>query len=178
MALYYPGCEDSIVDPTLSDCPTKELGDIRSIFLVRKDFTFTDISDASEWTTGINARKIYTFPYSKGSLEQAENEQPGFGDQPTTIDSYEFTLNSMHPDYVSAWPFWNSIKKSKNWKVGYRTETQVHLSDNAALINPKSPIAEDKKQAILWNVVFKFTQEFSPRPYDAPSSVFDQVIEV
>ena len=47
--------------------------------------------------------------------------------------------------------FWNDIKNSKNWKVGFRTETQVHLSDVVATIVPKQPIAEDKKAK---NVIF------------------------
>lgn len=178
MALYYLGCGEDAVDPVLSDCSSTELGDVRSVFLVRKDFAFTDITDTAEWTTGIQNRQIYVYPYAKGSLEITENEQPGFGDQPTTIVGYEFTLNTMHPDYASMWPHWNSLKKTKNWKVGYRTETQVHLSDSSAQINAKPPIGEDKKGEVLWNVVFKFSQEFAPRPQDMPDGVFDRVIAV
>lgn len=178
MALYYPGCEDSIVDPSLSDCPTKELGDIRGIALVKKTFSFTDISDASEWSTGIASRDIYVFPYVRGSMEQAEFEQPGFGDEPTTIDSYDFTVSSFHPDYSDTWSFWNSVNKSKNFKLVYKTQSKVHLTDGSVQINAKAPIAEDKKQAILWNVLFKFTQEFAPQPQDAPDEIFDRVIAV
>jgi hypothetical protein len=178
MALYYLGCAEDIIDPVLSDCPTTELGDIRSVFIVNTDFAFTDISSTAEWTAGIAARNIYVYPYAKGSLEISENEQPGFGDQPTTIEGYEFTLNTMHPDYAAMWPHWDSLKNSKNWKVGYRTQTQVHLSDGAAQINAKPPIGEDKKGAVLWNVVFKFSQRFSPRPMDKPDGVFNEVIAV
>jgi hypothetical protein len=178
MALYYPGCSESITYPVLSDCPTKELGDIRSIFLVKKTFAFTDITDTAEWTTGLNSGDIVVFPYAKGSLSKTPTEAPGFGDQPTTIDGYEFVLNTSHPDYKNTWTFWNSIRTSKNWKVGYRTETLVHLSDSTAQINPMAPIGEDKKAAVLWVVEFKFSQEFSPRPYDMPDGVFDRVIAV
>lgn len=178
MALYYLGCSEDIVDPVLSDCPRVELGDIRSVFIVNKDFVFTDITDTAEWTTGIQNRDIFVYPYAKGSLSITPNEQPGFGDQPTTIDGYEFDLQTMHPDYAAMWPHWNSLKKTKNFKVGYRTSTQVHLSDNAAQINPTPPIGEDKKGAVLWNVGFKFSQEFAPRPYDMPAGVFDEVIAV
>lgn len=175
MALYYPGCTETIVDPALSDCPIKELGDIRSIALVKKSFSFSDITDAAEWSAGIDNGNIYVFPYVRGSMEQAENEQPGFGDEPTTIDSYEFTVNTFHPDYKVSWAFWNSINRSKNWKLVYRTQTQVHITDNAVQINAKAPIAEDKKQAVLWNVIFKFTQEFAPQPQDVPDEIFDRV---
>jgi hypothetical protein len=177
MALYYPGCADSIVDPSNSDCPVKELGDIRSLFLVKNSYTFSDITNTAEWTTAIEARNVFVFPYTRGSLAQAANEQPGFGDSPTTIDSYEFTLKGFDPNYASNWPFWNSINKSKNYKAGYRTETKVHLSTNAAQINAMAPIAEgDKKAAVLWDIEFKFVQVFSPRPYDMPDGVFDRAI--
>lgn len=176
MALYYPGCTETIIDPSNTDCPQKELGDIRSIFLVKKSYTFADITNTAEWTTAIQNRNVFTFPYTRGSLAQSPNEQPGFGDIPTTIDNYEFTLSAFDPNYIANWTFWNSINKSKNWKIGYRTETQVHLSDNAALINAMTPIAEDKKQAILWNVTFKFIQEFSPRSHNTPDGVFDRAI--
>lgn len=176
MANYYPGCADSIVDPALSDCPVKELGDIRGIALVKKTFSFSDITNDDEWNTGIASRNIYLFPYVRGSMEVAPFEQPGFGDEPTTIDSYDFTVNTFHPDYKATWSFWNSIKKSKNFKLVYKTQTQVHETDVAVQINPMAPIAEDKKQAILWNVSFKFTQEFSPEPQDCPTDLFSRVI--
>lgn len=178
MAVYYPGCAESIVDPILSDCPDKELGDIRSIALVKKSFSFTDITDEAEWAAGIAARNIYVFPYVRGSKEVSEFEQPGFGDEPTTIDSYDFNVNTFHPDYANTWAFWQSVNKSKNFKLAYRTETKVHLTDGSVQINAKAPIAEDKKQAILWNVSFKFTQEFAPEPFDSPVGVFDRVIAV
>lgn len=178
MAVYYPGCADSIIDPALSDCPEKELGDIRSIALVKKSFSFTDITNEAEWHAGIAAKNIYVFPYTRGSLEQAEFEQPGFGDEPTTIDSYDFNLNSFHPDYKATWSFWNSVNRSKNFKLAYRTHTQVHLTDGAVRINAKAPVSEDKKQAVLWNVSFKFTQSFAPQPNDVPVGVFDRVIAV
>lgn len=178
MAVYYPGCAEAIVDPILSDCPDKELGDIRSIALVKKTFAFTDISDEAEWAAGIASKNIYVFPYTRGSLEVAEFEQPGFGDEPTTIDSYDFTASVFHPDYSSTWAFWKSVNKSKNYKLVYRTETKVHMTDGSVQINAKPPIGEDKKQAVLWNTIFKFTQEFSPEPLDMPVGIFDRVVAV
>lgn len=178
MALYYPGCTETVNDPACTDCPDKELGDIRSIFLVKKTFSFTDIQNPAEWSTGIAARNIYVFPYTRGSLAVAENEQPGFGDTLTTIESYEYTLNVMEPNYKGNWAFWDSIRTSNNWKIGWRTQTQVHISDVTAVINPKAPVAEDKKQAIFWNIVFKFIQQGLPRPSDMPTSIFDRCIAV
>lgn len=178
MAIYYPGCPESIPKPVCSDCPTKELGDVRSLFFVDKDFTFNDITLTAEWTTGINNSDIYVFPYTRGTLEVAETLEPGFGDQDETLAGYLYTLTVMEPNYKNNWAYWNSIKNSKRFKVGWRTETQVHLSDVTALIVPKAPIGEDKKAGIYWNLLIKFTQEDLPQPLDMPTGVFDQCIDI
>ena len=178
MSIYYPGCTVAIPDPVCSDCPTKELGDIRSLFFVKSDFAFPDITATAEWTTGINAKDIYVIPYTRGSLEVTENEQPGFGDQENTIDGRQFVITAFEPNYKENAAFWNQISQAKNFRVGWRTETQVHLSDNTAQIIAKAPIAEDKKQSILWNIIVKFQQESNPTPADTPAGVFDQCLAV
>ena len=178
MSVYYPGCTTSQADPVCSDCPTKELGDIRSFFFVKSDFTFTDITATGEWTTGLNAKDIYVFPYARGTMEMAENLQPGFGDTVEELDGFEFTANVFEPNYKANCAFWNDIKRSKEWKFGYRTETQVHLSDSVATIIPKAPISDDKKKSVIWNATVKFTQEDIPCPSDKPSGVFDVCIGI
>lgn len=178
MSLYYPGCPTSQADPVCSDCPTKELGDIRSFGFVRTTFAFTDISDAAEWQIGINAKDIFVFPFGRGTLEMNENLQPGFGDQIETLDGYEFVATVSEPNYKDNCDFWNDIKRSKEWKFFYRTETQVHLADSIATIIPKAPIADDKKQSVIWTAIVKFSQEDIPCPSNVPVGTFTECISV
>jgi len=178
MSLYYPGCLTTQADPVCNDCPTKELGDIRSFAFIKKTFAFVDITDATEWAAGINSKDIYVFPYGRGALEMNENLQPGFGDTIETLDGYEFVATVFEPNYVANCNFWNDIKRSKEWTFAYRTETQIHKSDNASVIIPKAPIAEDKKQSVIWNAIVKFTQEDIPCPSDVPVGTFDECIAV
>ncbi|MGR3220318.1 MAG: hypothetical protein ACUZ8H_10965, partial [Candidatus Anammoxibacter sp.] len=159
MSVYYPGCTTDQASPVCTDCPTKELGDIRSFGFVKNTFSFTDITSTAEWTTGLNALDIYVFPFARGSLEMNENIQPGFGDTLETLDGYEFVANVFEPNYAANCNFWNDIKRSKEWRFFYRTETQVHITDNVATIIPKAPIADDKKQSVIWTAMVKFTQE-------------------
>lgn len=179
MSLYYPGCDESITDPSNSDCPVKELGDIRGYALIHKDFTFTDPTSTAEWTTGINARSIYVFNLGRGGLEITPNEQPGFGDEDVTIDGFEFTANIQDPQYKANWAFWNTIFRNKTFKLAYKTETLVHISEKVVSITPMAPIATgEKRQAVLWDITFKWSQDENPRPYDAPTGVFDKAIAV
>ena len=177
MAVYYPGCPESITAPSCSDCPTKELGDIRSFFLVKSDFTFTDISATAEWTTGIMSKDIYVFPYTRGSLDVAETTSVGFGDSEIELDGYAYTLNVVEPEYIANANFWNDIKNSNNWKIGFRTETQVHLSDVVGTVVPKQPIAEDKKAGVFWNIMATFSQDSLLIPNTKPTGVFEQCIQ-
>lgn len=179
MSIYYPGCPDVISDPVCSDCPPKELGDIRSMALVRTDQPFTDITDTAEWTTKINAKHAYIFPYTRGGLSVAPNETEGYGNTETDIDGYSYIANVFEPNYGGDWAFWNSVKSSKNYTLVWRTETYVHQSDNSVNIIPMAPITEgDKKARVRWNIQFKFEQEDLPRPYTTPTGVFDVCLDI
>lgn len=175
MALYYPGCAP-IDDPLCSDCPDKEFGGIRSIFLKKKSYSFADITDPTEWATAICNKDVYVFPYTRGSLEEAETLAGGFGDTLQDLDSYEFTLNVFEPNFLGNCDFWNSIKKSKDFQVGWRTETQIYMSDVTTLIVPKAPVPEDLKTKVVWNIMFKFVQENIPCPLGLPIGTFDRCI--
>ena len=176
MSIYSPGCSETIVAPICSDCPDKELAGIRSLFLEKTSHSFTDITDPTEWETAICAEDVYVFPRTRGSLDIAEQLAAGFGDTLEDLDSYEFTLNVFDPNYLNNCAFWNTIKKSKNYKVGWRTETKIYYSDKASLIVPKAPVAEDLKAKVIWNIMFKFTQEDNPCPSDIPVGIFDDCI--
>lgn len=178
MPVYYVGCTTSQANHQCSDCPPKELGDIRSYFFVKSSFTFVDITDTAEWTQGLIDRDIYIVTFSRGTLEFAENLQPGFGDSVEELDGYDITATVNDPNYAANCNFYNDIKRSKEWKFGYRTETKVHLSDVIATIIPKAPIAEGKNTSVIWEVIAKWTQENVPCPFDIPPGVFDQCIDV
>lgn len=178
MSIYYPGCPEVIIDPQCTDCSEAENGDVRSFFLVKSDFAFSDITDPAEWAAGITSGDIYVFPYAKGSLEIEENVSEGFGDNLETTDSYTYTMSVMEPNYQGDWAFWNSIKNSRNFRAGYRTESYVHLFDKTTSIVAKAPVGEGKTNKVNWNLVFKTIQEEIPRPYATPDGVFTQCVAV
>jgi len=178
MSVYYPGCSTAISDPQCTDCPTTENGDIRSVFFVKNDFAFTDISDASEWNTGLTARDIFVFPYTQGTIDGEAIMVPGFGDTEEEFDGFNFTANLTDPVYKNNYGFWNTFKSQKNWKFGYRTENYVHLADSTCIVVPKAPVSEGKTSAVRWTVEVKFSQDDWCEPFDKPSNVFDQCTDL
>lgn len=173
MSLYYSsGCAITEA-PVCSDCPTKELARVRHFWLQKATYTFTDIEDPAEWATARCAGNVIIFPYTNGTVEQAELLSDGYGNVPQTLDSYEYSLNLHEPNYKENIPFWNQIKRSNQYLVGYCTQTQGHLSAVAAMIFPKAPVSGDIKAKVDVNMMIKFIQEDLCVPFSFPPSTFE-----
>lgn len=177
MAVYYPGCNTTLPQPGCSDCPTKELGDVRSVaFIDSRNFTFTDIGSSAQWATAIAQGYAWIIPKTNGTLELAETLEPGFGNTLEMLDSYTFTLVYKDPNFKIAYPFYNQAKNTNYLKVVIRTETQVYISDATVTIIPKQNIVEGKTARVLWEVTVKWLQEDLLQPVNMPTGVFDQCV--
>lgn len=172
MSFYHPGCATPPT-PVCEDCPSKELGRIRGIWLQKVTYTFADITNATEWQTAICNGDVIPFPYCNGSLAMSEMLSDGYGNVPQTLDSYEFTLDVHEPQYKNNVAFWNAVKKSNQYLVGYKTQTLGHLSSVAAMIFPKAPVSADIKSKIDLNITIKFVQSDLVVPFTMPSGVMD-----
>lgn len=176
--IYTPGC-GTPPPPTCQDCPTKELGRVRGFWVEKADHVWTDITNPTEWETAICAGTVFVFPYANGTAEQAEQLSDGYGNVPQTLDSYEYTLNVHEPQYKNNIPFWNFVKRSNAYKVGYKTETLFHRSDVAAMFFPKAPVSADIKSKIDINIMIKFVQEDLIVPVTAGNAerIFTQCVD-
>lgn len=172
MSIYMPGC-GNIPAPVCLDCPPLELGRIRGFAMVDVGFTFINVDNPAEWVAGIASKSIYLFPYANGAVDIAEQLSDSYGNVPQQVDSYEFTANIHEPGYLQNMPFWNSIKRSRNYKLYYRTQTQIHASDVTVMIVPKTPIPGDIKAKVDVNIMFKWIQASMPVPQIMPTSIFD-----
>ncbi len=176
MSIYYPGCSLTIPDPVCSDCPEKELGRVRSIFLQKVDYTFVDYTNPLEWQAAILAKNVYVFPYTKGTFTMTETLTQSFGNVEEDLDSFENVLACMEPNFAANYSFWNAMRKAHNFKVGWRTETKIYVSDVPATIIPKFKVEDDLKSKVIWDLGFKFTQENIPQIIDMPVGTFDRCI--
>jgi len=176
MAIYYPGnnCQDNVPEHLCDPCLTIELGGIRSVAFIEEDFTFTNPASASEWNTGILAGQIIIIPLTYGTFDGGvPQEGQGFGDSPTSLDGYDFLLNYADPNFNGNCDFYDNLKNARNaYKVSWRTETLIYLSDKTVTILPKFPIAQDVKSKVVWSVDVKWTSKNLPCSYTAPD-VFD-----
>jgi hypothetical protein len=174
--IYIPGC-GTPPPPTCQDCVVKELGRVRGIWLQKSSFTFTNISDPNQWQNAICNQNVYVFPYINGSATQAEQLSDGYGNVPQTLDSYEYTLDVHEPKYTNNIAFWNYIKRSNSFLVGYKTQFSLHLSQVSAMFFPKAPVSADIKSKIDLNIIIKFVQSDLIQPVIDNSGVFNNCVD-
>lgn len=172
--VYYPsGCDTEVGEYFCSDCPTLEGGRVRGIAYIKNSFVFTDPTDPTEWQTGIQNKDIIIIPSVRGNFDGgSEVEGAGYGDQQTNLLGYNFVLNYFDPNYKENATFYNALKRSRNYYMAYRTETQVHFTDRTVSVVPKNPVAEDTTSVVEWNVAVKWANEDLPTPYDTPEGIF------
>ena len=83
-------------------------------------------------------------------MEPTPNLQLGFGDTVEELDGYDFKASVFEPNYKANCNFWNEIKRSKEWKFFYKTETQVHLTDSILTIVQLTFITDDRKVGVIF----------------------------
>lgn len=172
--VYYPsGCEAEVGDHYCNPCDPREHGRVRAAAFIANDFAFTDPTNPTEWRNGILNKKIIIIPETNGTFDGGtEVEGPGYGDQATQVTGYNFSATFNDPNYKLNADFYNAIKRSRNWRFAYKTETQVHLTQNTVSIIPKNPVADDIASDVVWNVLVKWSEGDLPVPYDEPSGIF------
>jgi len=173
--IYYPSnCDATVPEHICNPCDSIEHGRIRSIAFISNTVTIVDPTSPTEWLAAIQANTVRIIPETSGTFDGGEaKEEAGFGDLETRLTGYSFSLNFKDPNYKDNAAFYNAIKYSRSWKVAYRTETQIHLSDAAVSVVPKTPVADDLNSAVVWEVQVKWQGSSLPTPYDVPAGVFD-----
>lgn len=173
-AVYYPsGCEADLVDHYCNNCETIEGGRVRGTAFIRNDFAFTDPTNPTEWRNGILAKKIIIIPETNGTFDGgSEVEGAGFGNRISTLLGFNFVSVFNDPNYKLNADFYNLLKRSRNYRYAYLTETQVHITTNTVSVIPKNPVADDLNSGVFWNVTVKWAEEDLPVPHDIPVGIF------
>ena len=177
--IYYPsGCDAEIGDHLCNDCEDSEGARVRSIAYIKKSFTFTDPTNPVEWATGIGNKNIIIIPKVNGTFDGgSETEGDGYGDQQTRLLGYNFVLNYKDPNYKQNAGFYNALKRSSNYYVAYRTETQIHFSDVSVQVIPKNPVTAPTTDTVQWDVTVKWSNKDLPAPFDTPAGIFTQCFD-
>lgn len=122
----------------------------------------------TEWTAGVEAGTIIIIPETTGTFDGgAPKEGKGYGNKKTSVLGYDYTLNASDPNYIGNAPFWDAIKDAGDYKVAFRTETQIHISDVVVTITPKNAVEEDVESEVVWQAEVKWFQPKLMKPISA-----------
>lgn len=161
MAIVYKTCSEvDLVKPVCEPCGEREHGRIRSIAFIKKGTSLSNPAVVTEWNSGIEAGTILIIPETTGTFDGGTpKEGKGYGNKKTNILGYDYVLNISDPNYIGNAKFWDAIKKSGDYKVAFRTETQIHISDEVVTITPKNAIEEDIESEVVWQAEVKWFQK-------------------
>jgi len=176
MAGYYPTTLCGDVDAHNCDpCEAIELGRVRSVAFVAKDWTFTDRESPTEWAEGIAAGKIIVIPQTHGELPlPSPKEGAGYGDTVSQIIAYDFALKYFDPNYATNCAFYNSLLGNRNFYIVYRTSSKIHFSTNTVTIIPAAAVPDDLTGIVNWEVTAKWQARALPCPIEIPEGIFDE----
>lgn len=174
--IYYPAaCSEETVGHNCDPCEDKEHGRIRSVAFIHKSYTFADPTSPTEWSDAIAAGHIIIIPQTNGSYDGgAPKEGPGYGDSPSVYLGSDFSAKFKDPNYASNCAFYNGLKRSRNYKFAYVTETKVHIAGKTCVVLPKNPVADDLTSIVEWDVEVKWQDSDFACPYAIPEGIFDE----
>lgn len=179
--VYYPTTSDCGTLPpyNCSPCIRPELGRVRSIAIIDTTFVFNDASNPAEWDAGILSGDITVIWETQGTYDGgATQELPGWGDRAFTNGGITHTLNFKDPNLTKNWGYYQSLRNLSNKKLAFRTQTQTWMVNVPVTFTPKSPVADDLKSIVQWDVQAKWEDPTLPEPFITPAGIFTECYEV
>lgn len=173
MAITYPeDCEEELTH-TCDECEDPELARLRGVAFLDKDFAFSNPSSYTEWFNGIASGDIIIIPFTRGSFDGGTpKEIQGYGDQASKLIGYDYSATYFDPNYAVNRDFYNAIKRNRNKKFAFKTETLVHVTEVPCQVIPKAPVVDDITGEVVWEVMVKWSDDELPDPYTAPDGIF------
>lgn len=109
------------------------------------------------------AEKIIVIPSTNGNFDGgSEVTAPGYGDQETSLIGYNFVATFNDPNYKFNADFYNALKRSRNWRYAYSTETQTHITGKTVQVIPKNPVGDELTSEVVWNVQVLWVKAIYP----------------
>lgn len=175
MSIYYPTCSEELLDHFCDPCDDGELGGVRSIFYYKDGaFSLSQDPSAAEFEAAVAAGLCVIVPSTRGTYDGgAPTFDKGFGDTDQTFASSSYKLTYTDPNYVQNRAFYNALQSQSQWMIGWRSETQIHLSEKTVTAYGKDPHQEDVKTRVYWEVEVAWVSKVKPLIYDTPSGVFE-----
>jgi len=164
MAITYPTCSDGVGDLTYTSdaCRVPEMGNVRSIMLIKKGNTVTFPLTKLTIENMVNAKTMIIIPETKGSFDGGTPVVvQGYGDVKERKSGDDYVLQIKDPNYTQNLAFWSAVEK-QTWNIAFRSDTMFHLVTADVTITAKAPIEEDNDSQVVWNAEAKWFSKTKP----------------
>lgn len=175
--MYYTDNCAVIPNPYCGQCPVVENARIQGIWFQKTSYVFTDITNPAEWQTAMAAGNVYVFPYTHGSLDVSKQTDTGFGNVPTVLTNYLYTLKVMDDRADLNVPFWNAITNNFGFYVGYHTSNWIWLSHASASVSVTLPVVDDLNKMVVIDADIEWQQNFAISPIINAANVVEQIFQ-
>lgn len=172
--ITYPAenCQTSAPAYQCTPCPTLEKAGISSVALIRSGFVFMDISDKTEWLTGIENGDIKFIPKTRGNYDGGTPKYgEGFGRVKQRTLGYDYKLQFKDEDFRNNSDFYDAIDESNAWTLAWFTESLVWHSRATVTIAVKDAIDEDIEKDIWWDCEVSWFHRNKPLKAEAPEDI-------
>ena len=169
--LYY--CAD-ITENNCSVCDI-ELGRVRKLALVQSSFfqqLIDDITNVSLWDLGRTLGKIFVYPEVQGEFDGGNPVTVrGFASNEDIEVAKQYTIELREPNYIGNREHFNDINGSRQFYAIWATETLMYASTRPIYLSVKSPVSNDLKNEIVWQMTLKWTSQELPLVFDRDDNV-------
>lgn len=113
--------DSAAIEAFVPDAGVKENSRIIGVFLIKKGFDITDLTeDAATWSAAVTAKDVVIINPVTGTWPEAsENTQPGIGRVQTEFVSMGYDINFRHKGVDANLAFYNKLLKSKDYGAGF-----------------------------------------------------------
>lgn len=155
-----------------------EPGSVVAVAFVDEDVSFTDITDPSEWTTGLTySSDIIIFQEVRGAYAKpAVTEIPGKGSQDTRVVGRKHELTFRVESVKGNDNFWNTMNRSTNYKVAFVIGNDygllMYVTKNVS-IDAAAVVQEAIDSIVEWDVSVKWSDINVPSTSNVPTGIFN-----
>ena len=154
-----------------------EPGSVVAVAFIDEDVSFTDITDAAEWTNLTYSTDILVHQEVRGSYAKAAaTEIAGKGKQDTRVVGRKHELTFRVSSIKGNDNYWNTLNRATNYKVAFVVGSDYDLLFyvNTNVSIDAGPVVEEGLDTeVDWNVSVKWSDIEVPSTSDVPTGIFE-----
>lgn len=173
MSIFYASCSEDILNHVCDPCDEGEGDGVRHVFYY-KDGSFAAAPTKTEFEQGVESGDVIVISDTRGTFDGGTPTYgKGYGDRISSYESSTYKVTYSDRNYVRNRAFYNGLQSQTSWNFGWKSETQIHLSEKKVTAYGKDPHTDDITKKVVWEVEVTWASKTKPLIYDSPDGIFE-----